>query len=471
MIGSMDWQRYLEANQAKFEAELIEFLRIPSISSLPEHAADVAHAAEWVAAKLRAIGMQRVELWPTGGHPVVYGEHLEAPGKPTVLIYGHFDTQPVDPIALWEHPPFEPQLRDGVIVARGASDDKGNMLVPLLALEALLATEGLPLNVKLLFEGQEEIGSPQLPAVIAANRERLACDLVLSADGAQWQEDQPALWLGLRGLCALQIDVKGPASDLHSGGFGGAVQNPLHALVALLASMRASDGRILVAGFYDKVRPLSEAERRQIAEVPFDEDAYARELGVAELFGEAGYSTLERLWARPTLEINGLWGGFQGEGVKTVLPSSAHAKLTCRLVADQDPAEIVALLRRHIAEHTPPGVRVQLREEESAAKPYLMPSDHPGNRVAAAVLSELYGKPPYYVRAGGSIPFCSLVLETLGVYTVNFAFGLPDERAHAPNEFFRLSSFRRGQQAYALLLKRLAELPPAALSTPSPRPL
>lgn len=459
----MTWQEYLERNQAQFENELLEFLCIPSISSLPEHAADVEQAAQWVAAKLSRVGIENVQVMPTGGHPVVYGDYLHAEGKPTVLIYGHFDTQPVDPLELWDNPPFDPVVKDGLVVARGASDDKGNMLVPILAAEALLKTSGLPVNIKFIFEGQEEIGSPQLPDFIAKHKDLLACDLVLSADGAQWEEDQPALWVGLKGLCALQIDVKGANTDLHSGGFGGAVQNPLHALVHLLDSMRGADGRILVDGFYDSVRPLSDDDRRQIAAVPFDEEAYKRELGIPDVFGEVGYTTLERNWARPTLEINGMWGGFQGDGVKTVLPNSAHAKLTCRLVADQDPDEIVRLIERHVEKHTLPGVTVSVRQAESGAKPYLMASDHPGNQLAKEVLTELYGKAPFYVRAGGSIPFCSIVLDTLGVYTVNFAFGMRDEKAHAPNEFYRLVSFRKGQTGYAELLAKLATVAPEAL--------
>jgi acetylornithine deacetylase/succinyl-diaminopimelate desuccinylase-like protein len=453
-----DWQHYLAENRDLFLTELLNFLRIPSISSLPEHAADVQKAAQWVAARMQKAGIEQVNIMPTGGHPVVYGQWLNAPGKPTVLIYGHFDTQPVDPLELWNDPPFSAQVKDGRIFARGASDDKGNMLVPILAIEALLKSEGtLPINVKLLFEGQEEIGSPQLPDFIASYKDLLACDLVISADGAQWEEDQPALWLGLKGICALQIDVFGANSDLHSGAYGGAVQNPLHALVQILDSMRSRDGKILVEGFYDRVRPLSDAERQQIAAVPFAEEDYKKQIGVTGLFGEAGYSTLERSWARPTLELNGLYGGFQGAGVKTVLPREAHAKITCRLVAEQDPKEIVELIKTHVRKHTPAGVLVEVQAEGSSSKPYLMPADHPGNEVAKGVLKTLYGKDPYYVRTGGSIPFCSIVLEHLGVYTVNFAFGLPDERAHAPNEFFRIDSFEKGQKAYALLLKRLAE--------------
>jgi acetylornithine deacetylase/succinyl-diaminopimelate desuccinylase-like protein len=457
----MTWQTYLNEQQDRFLAELLDFLHIPSVSALPEHAADVHRAAEWVAERMRAAGIESVQILPTGGRPVVYGDWLHAPGKPTVLIYGHFDTQPADPLELWDHPPFEPVVRDGRIYARGASDDKGNMLTPILAVEALLRTTGaLPVNVKFLFEGQEEIGSPQIPAFVAAHRDMLACDLVISSDGGQWSETEPAILTGLRGGCGVQIDVRGPNRDLHSGLYGGAVQNPIHALTAILASMRGADGRILIEGFYDAVQPLTDDERRRFASLPFDEAAYTADLGVTALWGEAGYTTYERTWARPTLEINGIWGGFQGEGVKTVLPSEAHAKLTCRLVANQDPATIVALITAHVQKHTPPGVTATVTPLKFLAKPYLMPFDHPGNRAARDILVSMYGREPYEVRSGGSIPICTILLDELGVYTVNFAFALEDERQHSPNEFFRLSSFRRGQEGYCMLLERLADLEP-----------
>jgi acetylornithine deacetylase/succinyl-diaminopimelate desuccinylase-like protein len=453
----MTWQTYLESNQADFTARLLEFLRIPSISSLPEHANDVRVAGEWVMAQLRHAGMEHVEMMETGGHPVVYADWLHAPGKPTVMIYGHFDTQPVDPLDLWDSPPFEPVVKDGRVYARGASDDKGNMLAPVLALEALLKSEGgLPVNVKCFFEGQEEIGSPTLPDFVAANKAKFACNFVLSADGGQWSEDQPALLVGLKGLCALQIDVVGPAYDVHSGLYGGAIQNPIHALAAILASMRGADGRILVEGFYDDVVPLSDADRAEMARVPFDEEGVLRELQVDGFFGEPGYSTLERKWARPTLEVNGVWGGFQGEGIKTVLPSKAHAKITCRLVANQEPRKIAQLLKAHVERHAPPGVRVTVSIKDNGAMPYLMAGDHPGNLAARDILIEEYGKEPFLVRSGGSIPVTAMFLESLGAYTVNFGFGLNDERQHSPNEFFRLKNFVRGQRAYCKLLHRLA---------------
>lgn len=451
-----DCQSYLESNRQRFHEELLDLLRIPSISSLPEHAADVRRAGEWVAARLTSAGLEGVRILETGGHPVVYGEWLHARGKPTILVYGHFDVQPVDPVDLWEDPPFQPAVRDGRVYARGASDDKGNMLVPILAVEALLRTAGkLPINVKFFLEGQEEIGSPQLPAFVAAHRDLLACDMVVSADSGQWSEKDAALLISLRGLCALQIDVRGARTDLHSGIYGGAVQNPVHALVRILDSLRGEDGKILVEGFYDDVLPLSDAERARIASIPFDETAFKAQLGVEELWGESGYSPYERTWARPTLEINGTWGGFQGEGTKTVLPNEAHAKITCRLVANQEPDRIAALVKAQVERNVPPGVKVTVYQLPGTARPYLVPADHPGNQAATDVLTELYGKPPYHIRVGGSVPVCELFQNHMGVYTVGFGFALDDEQFHAPNEFFRLGSFERGQKAYCMLLERL----------------
>lgn len=453
------WETYFREHHTQYLDELMDFLRIPSVSSLPEHADDIRKAAEWVAARMKTAGIRGVSILPTGGHPVVVGEWKHAGDKPTILIYGHFDTQPADPPDAWDQPPFEPVIKDECIFARGASDDKGNMLIPILAVEALLNTEGaLPVNLVFMFEGQEEIGSPQIPQFIEQHKEILACDLVISADGLQWREDQPALFLGFKGICALQIDLKGPDSDLHSGIFGGAVQNPLHALAHLLDSMRSTGGRITVDGFYRNVQPLSDEDRRQIAAVPYDETYYKAQIGIDDVFGETNYTTYERAWARPTLEVNGIWGGFQGDGVKAVLPSEAHAKITCRLVANQTPEHVMDAIEQHIASHTPAGVSATVRRLSSHAYPYLMMSDHPGNRAAHDVLKELYGKDPYYVRLGGSLPICTLFLNTLGVYTVMFGFCLEDENIHAPNEYFRISSFRRGLRAYSKLLNRLAAL-------------
>jgi acetylornithine deacetylase/succinyl-diaminopimelate desuccinylase-like protein len=455
-MAMADWKAYLADNTSRYLDELLNFLRIPSISSLPEHAADVKRAAEWVADRLTTAGIEAVQILPTGGHPVVYGQWLHASDKPTILIYGHFDTQPVDPLDGWTQPPFEPLIKDDRIYARGASDDKGNMLIPILAAEAMLNTLGsLPVNVKFFFEGQEEIGSPQMPDFIALRRDLLACDMVLSSDGGQWDESQPTLNVGRRGLCALQIDLQSAAQDVHSGTYGGTFQNPIHALAQLVTSMRSPQGKIIVEGFYDAVRDLTDSERAQLAEIPYDESQYMDDLGVAQLYGEAGYSTYERAWVRPTLEVNGIWGGFQGEGIKTVIPSQAHAKITCRLVPDQEPDKIFELIRAHVAKHVPIGTTAAVEKLAGTADPFLIPFDHPGNQAARIVLKELYGKEPYIVRTGGTIPVSGLFLKSLGAYMVNFAFGLEDENLHAPDEFFRISSFKRGLKAYGMILEEL----------------
>jgi acetylornithine deacetylase/succinyl-diaminopimelate desuccinylase-like protein len=452
------YQAYLDAQQDRFVAELLDFLRIPSVSALPEHAPDVARAGAWVAERLRRAGIEHVQILPTGGHPVVYGDWLHAPGKPIVLIYGHFDTQPADPLERWTHPPFEPHMADGRVYARGASDDKGNMLAPILAVEALLQSGGaLPVNIKFFFEGQEEIGSPQLGTFIPAHAELLACDMVLSSDGGQWSEHEPAILVGLRGGCGVQIDVRGPNRDLHSGVYGGVVHNPIHALVQMLDSLHAADGSVQIDGFYDNVREESEVARANMERAPFDEAGLLEDLQVPALFGEAGFTPRERTWIRPTLEINGIWGGFQGAGVKTVLPAEAHAKITCRLVPDQDPERIVELLQAHIAAVAPSGVQVDVTPLPFRAYPYLMPEDDPGNLAAREILADLYGRDPYTIRSGGSIPVCVLFQRHLGAYTTGFAFGLEDERAHSPDEFFRLSSFRMSQTAYCRILERLGQ--------------
>ena len=453
----MDWKEYLQENQGSVVDELLAFIRIPSVSALPTHAADVAAAGAWVHARLEAAGLEHVQTLPTGGHPVVYADWLHAPDAPTVLIYGHFDVQPAVAEDGWSAPPFEPRLADDRIYARGASDDKGNMFAPIVAVEALLRTGGaLPVNVKFLLEGQEEIGSPQLGAFVSANRELLGCDLALSADGSQWSEGEPTLLLSLRGICALQVDLSGPQNDMHSGMYGGTIQNPLHALAELIAGLHDGAGRVAVAGFYDDVAEPTAEQRGQYARVPFDEAAYLAATGVPELYGERGWSTYEREWVRPTLEVNGMWGGFQGEGTKTVLPATAHAKITCRLVANQQPARILELVSAHLSRHAPAGVRVRCRPSEVHGAPYLVPADHPGNRAAAAVLERLYGVAPLHTGSGGSIPVCGLLLEELGIHTIGFSFALDDEGAHGPDEFFRLASFRRAQEAYCLILQELA---------------
>lgn len=450
------WQSYLDQNRERFLSEMLDFFTIPSISALPEHAPDVRRAGEWVAARMKAAGIENVEMMETGGHPVVYGDWLHAPGKPTVMIYGHFDVQPVDPLHLWKKPPFAPDVRDGRVYARGASDDKGNMLVPILAVEAMLKTAGaLPVNLKFFFEGQEEIGSPTLPAFVEQHKDKFACDMIYSADAGQFSETEPSLGIGLRGLAALELTVTGPDHDVHSGMYGGTIQNPIHALVGMLAALHNPDGSVNVPGFYDDVRPLTAEDRAAIAAIPSTDEERMSSVGVDALFGEAGFSSLEREWARPTLEVNGIGGGFQGAGTKTVIPSSAFAKITCRLVADQDPHKIAELVKTQIERLTPPGARVKVTGESSHAYPYLMPMDHPANLAARDVLVELYGKEPYYTRSGGSVPVATLFQRVLGVYSASFGFAMDDELQHSPNEFWRLSSFDKGQTAYCMLIERL----------------
>jgi acetylornithine deacetylase/succinyl-diaminopimelate desuccinylase-like protein len=455
-----DWRTYLADNRDRFLDELMDFLRIPSVSSLPAHAEDVQRAAQWVARRLDSAGAADVQILPTGGHPVVTGSAGFGAGsddRPTVMIYGHFDVQPADPVALWSRPPFEPALVDGRIYARGASDDKGNMLAPILAVEALLKAGGrLPVNVRFLFEGQEEIGSPQLPELLRRHRTALGCDVVFSADGGQWSVNQPSIVTGRRGLCALQIDVQGPAGDLHSGTYGGTVRNPIEAICTLLASLHTPDGRVAVAGFYDTVRSIDPEEAALMAAIESDDGLYARDVGAVSVYGESGFTTYERAWIRPTLEFNGIWGGFQGEGLKTVLPSRAHAKISCRLVPDQQPDAVRDLLTAHLQRQSPPGVTVSVTPFDGSAEPYLVPHDHPGNTAAAAVLTVVYGRPPYVVRMGGSIPVCNLLHSILGAHVINFSFSLKDENVHAPDEFLRLASFIRAQEAWGRLLEEAA---------------
>jgi acetylornithine deacetylase/succinyl-diaminopimelate desuccinylase-like protein len=453
------WENYLIEHQDQFINELLEFLRIPSVSGLSDHTPYVRRAAEWVETRMKTAGIESVRVMPTDGHPVVYGDWLHAAGKPTILIYGHFDTMPAEPLDRWNNPPFEPVIKDGRIYARGASDDKGNMFIPLMVVEAMLKTDGsLPVNLKFLFEGQEEIGSPQLPDFINSNKDLLACDLVLCADGGQWEEDQPALILGTRGLTEIQIDVQGPEHDLHSGTYGGAIANPIHALVHILDSMHDDDGRVTIDGFYDKVRSLTEAERTHLSRTPFNKADYLSETGAISLYGESGFTTYERSGARPTLEINGIAGGFQGEGIKTILPSRAQAKISCRLVPNQEPAEIAGVVLAHVNKVTPPGVKVKAYLGEGGpADPYLIPAADSGLTIAASVLEDVYGKEPYQVREGGTIPVNALFLQYLKAYSIVFSFGLRDERQHSPNEFFRLSNFELGQKAYGLLLNRLGK--------------
>lgn len=449
---------YFTENREKHLEELSEFLRIPSISSLSEHKQDIQTAAEWLADKLRALNIENVSVDQTAGHPVVYGEWLHAEGKPTILFYGHYDVQPVDPLHLWESEPFNPVIRDNKLFARGASDDKGQVYMHLKMLEALFATEGtLPVNVKFIYEGEEEIGSPNLPAYVEEHKEKLAADLILISDTGLYAPGKPAVCYGLRGLTGVQIDVRGAKGDLHSGLYGGGVQNAIHALADILASFRDEHGTIQVEGFYDNVRPLSEEERQAYRELNFDEAALKQEVGVTELFGEEGYSYLEQTWARPTLEINGVFGGFSGEGIKTVLPAEAGAKITCRLVPDQDPNEIVQLLKAHIDKHKPKGVEVTVSEFDKGA-PFLTPFDHPLIQAAGRSYERVYNVPTAFTRGGGSIPIVAAFDEILALPVVLMGFGLNSENFHAPNEHFHLENFDKGLRVLGDYLHEVSNL-------------
>jgi acetylornithine deacetylase/succinyl-diaminopimelate desuccinylase-like protein len=438
------FKSYLSEHRNQQLEELKELLRFPSISALPEHKQDVEQTADWVASSLRKSGMDNIRIMSTNGFPVVYGEWLKAEGKPTVLIYGHYDVQPADPLNLWDTPPFEPDIRDGKLYARGASDDKGQTFMHIKALEAILQTTGtLPLNFKFCIEGEEEIGSPNLDDFVEENKQLFSADVLVISDTPMLEKGKPAICYGLRGLCGLQIDVKGPKGDLHSGLYGGAVQNPIHAIVQLLDSMHSKDGKIKIEGFYDSVIAMTEEEKEAYRALNHDEEKIRRELNVPELFGENGYSMLERTWVRPTLEINGIYGGFQGERIKTVLPSEAHAKITCRLVPDQDPDEIVELIQQHIKKHTPPGVTVSVKLFDKG-RPFVTPFDHPAIQAAGKAYETAYGVAPAYTRMGGSIPIVETFGRLLDLPVVLMGFGLPDENFHAPNEHFNLENFDKG---------------------------
>ncbi|MGO4889814.1 dipeptidase [Anaerobacillus sp. MEB173] len=437
-------QNYFEKNREIHLSELKELLRIPSISAESQYKDDVSQAAHWITKSLQKAGMENVEVIPTDGHPVVYGDWLHAEGKPTVLIYGHYDVQPVDPVELWDSPPFEPDIRDNRIYARGASDDKGQTFMHIKALEALLQIEGaLPFNFKFCIEGEEEIGSPNLDRFVAERKEQLAADVLVISDTPMLEKGRPAICTGLRGLCSLQIDVKGTKGDLHSGLYGGAVQNPIHALVQLLDSMRNEDGQITIDGFYDHVTPLSKEEKEAFEALGYDEGAMQQELEAPELFGEKGYTTLERTWVRPTLEVNGIYGGFQGEGVKTVIPAEAHAKITCRLVPDQDPEEVVSLIEKHIANHTPKGVTITIKRYDSG-RPFATPIDHSAIQAAGRAYEKVYETPVAFTRMGGSVPIVETFNRLLQLPVVLMGFGLPNENFHAPNEHFHLENFDKG---------------------------
>lgn len=446
---------YLDANRARFEDQLKALLRIPSVSAQPDHNADTRRAAEFVRDDLRAMGVP-ADLIETSGHPIVYGERLDAPGRPTLLVYGHYDVQPPEPLEPWTSPPFEPTERDGNLYARGATDDKGQMLTHLKAAEAWLKTSGkLPINVKFLIEGEEEVGGAALEKYVAENPKKLACDYAVISDTSQFAPGLPAITYGLKGLAYFEVVVQGAKQDLHSGTFGGAVANPCNALAVILASLKGPDGRIQIAGFYDDVRPLEQWERDEFAKLPFSEAEFQASVGVTSLEGEFGYTTLERKWARPTCDVNGLYGGYAGPGPKTVLPCKAGAKFSFRLVPDQDNKKVAEQLRAHLKEVCPPGVTYELIEHHGAPPVLVEVKGSRGVEAAARAIEAGFGTKPVFMREGGSIPVVGLLKKHLHVDTLLLGWGQHDDNLHGPNEKFSLADFHRGIKSSAHLLAEL----------------
>ena len=447
---------YAKANADRFVAELETFLRIPSISTDPAYDADVRRAADWLADDLRRAGMATVEVMETPGHPIVFAEHVADPALPTVLVYGHYDVQPPDPLELWESPPFEPVVRDGVLYARGSSDDKGQAFMHVKAAEAYLkGGEPLPVNLKFMIEGEEESGSSSLRPFIEANRDRLAADIVLISDTALFDEGVPSVTYGLRGLAYCEVTLTGPNRDLHSGVYGGAVENPINALCRLIAGLHDAQHRVNVPGFYDHVRELSDDERATFRKLPFDNDAWKASVGVAEVRREEGYSTLEAVTARPTLDCNGIWGGYTGAGAKTVLPSKASAKISMRLVPDQDPNDIADKLQQYFEAHTPPTMQLTFKKLHGG-QPVIVDTSSPAMQAAFEAMEGVFGKRPFFTREGGSIPVVADFKQVLGLDTVLMGFGLDSDAIHSPNERFGLDRFHQGIEASVRFLKAFA---------------
>jgi acetylornithine deacetylase/succinyl-diaminopimelate desuccinylase-like protein len=447
-------EAFVRENEARLLDELKTLLRIPSISTLPENKADVESAARFVAQALKDARMENVEIIPTAGHPLVYADWLHAPGKPTVLLYGHYDVQPPDPLDLWETPPFEPTLRNGNIYARGAADDKGQFYMHVKAVEGLGDVHGkLPVNVKFLIEGEEEIGGASVAKYVAENPEKLKADVALVSDTSLYAEGIPTLCIGLRGLVYTEVEAAGPARDLHSGLYGGAAPNAVSGLIELLGKAKTGDGVIRIPGIYDGVEPPAAAELESWRTLPFKEEDFLRnEVGSMSLTGEQRFSVLERIWARPTMEVHGIAGGFTGTGAKTVIPAKATAKVSFRLVPKQDPAKVVEGFRRFIAENTPAGITAELRVLSAGPAVSVNP-DHPAIRVAARAFSEILGRPTVFIRSGGSIPIVGDFARHLGIPTVLMGFGLPDDGLHSPNEKYKLANYYTGIMTVAHFLE------------------
>ncbi len=443
MPASID--AFVHSNRDRLLEELKELLRIPSVSTLPEHRPDIDRAAEFLASSLRQAGLEHLEIIPTAKHPLIYADWLNAPGKPTVLCYGHYDVQPPDPLEEWHTPPFEPTLRNGNLYARGSADDKGQMYMHIKAVEALRAVHGrLPLNLKFLIEGEEEIGGASITQYVASNREKLRADVALVSDTAMYADGMPTLCTALRGLIYLELEASGPARDLHSGLYGGAAPNPISGLIQILAKAKDAQGVLHVPDIYDDVEPPAPAEKASWESLPFNEQEFLKnEVGSTRLTGEPGYSVLERIWARPTFEVHGIAGGFTGAGAKTVIPARATAKLSFRLVAKQKPERVVAAFRRFVAENTPEGIVTELRVL-SASPAVLVDARHPAIEIGARVFGEVFGRPTVFIRDGASVPIVGDFAEHLGIPTVMMGFGLPDDGLHSPNEKYKLDNYYLG---------------------------
>lgn len=454
---------YIEQNKDRFLNELFDFLRIPSVSADSKFQPDMLRAAEFVKEKLLAAGLDKAEICPTAGHPIVYAEKIVEASLPTILVYGHYDVQPADPYELWDSPPFEPTIKvtknhpDGAIFARGSCDDKGQIYMHIKAVEMMLAEGNLPCNVKIMFEGEEEVGSENLGVFVKANKEKLAADLILISDTSIIANDIPSVETGLRGLTYMEVSVTGPNRDLHSGVYGGAVANPVNVLCKMIASLHDEDGKVTVKGFYDKVAELSQEERDALEAAPFDLDEYKKDLDIAEVSGEKGYTTRERASIRPTLDVNGIWGGYTGEGSKTVLPSKAFAKISMRLVPDQDWYEIADLFEAHFKAIAPPTVKVTVSRHHGG-QPYVTPTDSAGYNAAMLAMEEAFGKKPVPTRGGGSIPIVALFEQELGLKSILFGFGLDSDALHSPNEHYGLFNFFKGIETIPLFFKHYAEL-------------
>ncbi|MFN3403920.1 MAG: dipeptidase [Cytophagaceae bacterium] len=445
-------KEYIEKNKERFLSELFELLRIPSISADSKYKNDVLKAAEYIKSKLIEAGADNVEVCPTAGHPVVYAEKIISSSAPTVLVYGHYDVQPPDPLNLWETPPFEPTIRDGRIYARGACDDKGQMYMHIKAFETLMKNNALTCNVKFMIEGEEEIGSDNLDKFIKANKEKLKADVILVSDTGMVSNDCPSITVGLRGLSYIEVEVTGPKRDLHSGMYGGAVANPVNVLCKMIASMHDENNHITIPGFYDDVLDLTAEEKEMMKKIPFDLEEYKKSLDIEDVYGEKGFNTLERTSIRPTLDVNGIWGGYTGEGAKTVLPSKAYAKISMRLVPNQNSQKITELFKKHFEAIAPRGVKVVVKPHHGG-EPALTSIDSAGFKAASQAIEEVWGKKPLATREGGSIPIVTLFKKELGVDTVLMGFGLDDDAIHSPNESYMVFNYFKGIETISAFYK------------------